>query len=78
MRIRLRPMPARQRRSSTSRTSSREAYVSSTFRTRKIAQTTCETSNTPRARAALPAKYVCVYRVAMMPKTTARMLPTKT
>ena len=36
---RLRPMPARQRRSSTSRMSSRDAKVSATFSTRKIAQT---------------------------------------
>ena len=41
-------MPARQRRSSTSRTSSRDANVSATFRTRKIAQTACDTSNAPR------------------------------
>ena len=49
MRMRFRPMPARQRRSSTSRISSRDEKVSATFRTRKIAQTACDTSNAPAA-----------------------------
>ena len=49
IRIRLRPMPARQRRSSAWRTSSREAKVSATFRTRNSAQTSCDTSSAPRS-----------------------------
>ena len=43
-------MPARQRRSSTSRISSRDENVSATFSTRKIAQTGCDTSKAPVAR----------------------------
>ena len=42
-------MPARQRRSSVSRTSSREANVKITLTTRKNAQTSCETSYAPRS-----------------------------
>ena len=48
MRMRFSPMPARQRRSSTSRTSSRDANVRMTFKPRNIAQTSCETSNVAR------------------------------
>ena len=71
-------MPARQRCSSILRTDSRDANVSAVFSTRKMAQTGCDTSNAPRSLAALVAKYVCTYKVATIPKTTARTLPTNT
>ena len=79
IRIRFSPMPARQRRSSTSRISSRDANVSATFSTRKIAQTGCDTSKAPRraarvgwrSRSARTAWRRCRRR-------TARMLPTNT
>ena len=49
MRIRFSPMPARHRRSSASRTSSRDANVNSTLKARKNAQTICDTSYAPRS-----------------------------
>ena len=45
-------MPARHRRSSSSRTSSRDEKVSATFNTRKMPHTGCDTSNAPLALAA--------------------------
>ncbi len=57
-------MPARQRRSRTSRISSRDANVRMTLSTRKDAQTSCETSKAPVSRWRSVAKYVCTYRVA--------------
>jgi hypothetical protein len=73
----LRPIPARQRRSRTSRMNSRDAKVSATFKRRKMTQTGCETSSAPVSRA-LVTMYVSTYKVDIMPKSTARMLPTKT
>ena len=68
--MRFRPMPARQRRSSTSRISSRDAKVSATFSTRKIAQTGCDTSKAPRrSRASVGEVGLRRSSVATMPKT---------